>query len=150
MKRRSPGAYTFNPGIKETIVPHAWIEYSANIQQEPEVQALKQTLRDAIVEAGIFPLAGVRIRAAAIDDYLVADDDPENAFVHVALRVGAGRDEATRKKAADGIFARITAALARLSAAGPLAIAFEVQEMDKLLNYKANNLHDYLKRRAAA
>lgn len=131
-------------------MPHAWIEVSANIAGEPEIRELKRLVYDAALVTGIFPLGGVRVRFQVIDDYLVGDCDPANAFVHIVLRIGAGRDLATRKQAADAVFARVCALLKPLNARAPLAVAFEVQEMSEDLNYKFNNLHDHIKARAAA
>ena len=90
-------------------MPHAWIEYSKNIADDAEVQGFGRCVHDAMMETGIFPLAGVRIRINRIDDCIVADGKPENAFVHLAIRIGEGRDMETKQAAADLIFERISA-----------------------------------------
>lgn len=128
-------------------MPHAWIECSSNIQNEPEVRSLKQLVYRASLDAGIFPVGGVRVRFQVIDDYIVGDDHPDNSFIHVVLRIGAGRDLPTKKAAADAVFEKITAHMAPLANRAPLAVAFEVQEMSADLNYKFNNLHEHIKRR---
>lgn len=130
-------------------MPHAWIEVSANIAGEPEIRALKRLVYDAALETEIFPLGGIRVRFQVIDDYLVGDCDPASGFAHIVLRIGAGRDLATRKQAADRIFERVRALLQPLNARAPLAVAFEVQEMSEDLNYKFNNLHEHIKKRQA-
>lgn len=131
-------------------MPHAWIEVSANIADEPEVRQIKRLVYDAALETGIFPLGGIRVRFEVIDDYLVGDGDPANGFVHIVLRIGAGRDIATRKAAADRVFERVRTLLKPLHDRIPLAVAFEVQEMSEDLNYKFNNLHEHIKQRAAS
>lgn len=131
-------------------MPHAWIEVSANIADEAEIRELKTLVYDAALDTGIFPLGGVRVRFQVIDDYLIGDRDPANGFVHIVLRIGAGRDLATRKQAADRIFERVCALLRPLNERAPLAVAFEIQEMSEDLNYKFNNLHEHIKKRAAA
>lgn len=131
-------------------MPHAWIECSANIADEPETRKLKQLVYDAALQTGIFPLGGVRVRFQVITDYIVGDGDPENSFVHIVLRIGAGRDLATRKAAADRVFEEVCALLKPLHDRRPLAVAFEVQEMSAELNYKFNNLHDYIKQRSVS
>ncbi|MBS7701264.1 5-carboxymethyl-2-hydroxymuconate isomerase [Chelatococcus sp. YT9] len=131
-------------------MPHAWIEVSANIADEPEIRQLKELVYEAALETGIFPLGGVRVRFQVIDDYLVGDRHPDNAFVHIVLRIGAGRDLVTRKRAADAVFERVCTLLKPLNARAPLAVAFEVQEMSEDLNYKFNNLHEHIKKRSAA
>jgi 5-carboxymethyl-2-hydroxymuconate isomerase len=131
-------------------MPHIWIECSANVEQEPEVRGLKKRLQQAVIAAEIFPLPGLRIRCNVVRDYLVADDHPDNAFVHVVLRMGAGRAADAKKAAGEGIFAAICDQLKPLSDRRRLAISFEVQEMDPVLNFKRNNLHARLEAGAGA
>jgi 5-carboxymethyl-2-hydroxymuconate isomerase len=50
------------------------------------------------------------------------------------LRIGAGRDAATKKRAADHVFGVLCARLAAVQAKRPLAISLEVQELDPVLN----------------
>ena len=128
-------------------MPHAWIEYSANIKDEPEVQSLKEALYHAALETGIFPIGGIRVRAQVINDYIVGDAHPDNGFVHIVLRIGAGRDLSIKKAAADRAFSQIKEHLTPLAGRAPLAVAFEVQEMSADLNYKFNNLHEHIERR---
>lgn len=130
-------------------MPHAWIEVSANIAKEPEVGRLAQTIYDSALTTGLFPIGGIRVRFQEIAQVIVGDGHPDNAFVHVVLRIGAGRPLATKKAAADEIFAQLKDLMAPLAARKPLAVAFEVQEMSEDLNYKFNNLHEKIAERNA-
>lgn len=125
-------------------MPHAWIEYSSNIEHDEEIQTLGPALHKAMMDSGIFPLAGIRIRLLPIQNALIADGNPRNAFVHIVLRIGHGRDEARQKRVADGIFEALTRHLSALSERRPTAIAFEVQEMHPTLNYKANSIRKFM------
>lgn len=71
-------------------MPHIVIEYSANLEDEVRPMRLVEALHAAALETGVFPLAGLRTRAARREHYLVADGDPENAFVAVSVRIGEG------------------------------------------------------------
>ncbi len=128
-------------------MPHAWIEVSANIADEPEVKKLAQTVYDSALRTGLFPIGGIRIRFQVIEQALIGDKHPDNAFVHVVLRIGAGRTLDAKKAAADEIFAEVKALTKPLADRTPLAVAFEVQEMSADLNYKFNNLHEHIARR---
>ncbi|MYK28467.1 MAG: 5-carboxymethyl-2-hydroxymuconate isomerase, partial [Gammaproteobacteria bacterium] len=75
-------------------MPHLVVEYSANLESRLELEALMAKLRDVAVAGGVFPLAGIRVRAARRDRYLIADGDPAHGFVHVMARIGEGRAEA--------------------------------------------------------
>lgn len=131
-------------------MPHIWIETSSNIAGENEIKTLKQRVYKAALATGLFPLGGIRVRHIVIDDYIVGDDDPSNAFVHIVVRLGIGRDEDTKLKAAQSMFGDICEHLTPLQARVPLAVAFEVQEMHPQLNFKFNNVHEHIKRRQSA
>lgn len=131
-------------------MPHVLIEYSANLSQQLDFSAFLTALRDSALATGVFPIGGVRVRAYQADHYLIADGHPDNAFVHIMLRVGHGRDLETRKRACDAIFATACEQLASLYDRIPLGISLEMQEVDAVLTSKKNNLHEYVKRRQEA
>ncbi|HZD26185.1 MAG TPA: 5-carboxymethyl-2-hydroxymuconate isomerase [Alphaproteobacteria bacterium] len=131
-------------------MPHIVAEYSANLAERLDLSGLLNALHAAALETGVFPLGGLRTRAAERSAYRIADGDPANGFVHVVLRIGHGRDLATRKRAGEHVFAALCQHLDGLYEATPLAISMEVQEIDPILNFKRNNLHDHVRRRQAA
>ncbi len=126
---------------------HLIVEYSANLRGSVDLPRLIHSLHHAALATGIFPVGGLRTRAYATEAYCVADGHPDNAFVHVAVRVGHGRDLPTRRKACEQIFNAACDELAGLFARTPLAISVEMQELDPELSFKKNNLHEHVKRR---
>jgi 5-carboxymethyl-2-hydroxymuconate isomerase len=129
------------------VVPHLIVEYSANLEGQLKLDGLLDALHAEALETGIFPLGGLRVRAFRADHYRIADLHPDNAYVHVTALVGAGRPLDVRERAAAQLFDRIRTELASLSEAGPLAISFNMQEFDAVLNFKHNNLHRYVRSR---
>lgn len=125
-------------------MPHVIVEYSANLAAAVEIKSLLAALHAAALETGVFPAGGIRTRAERRDEYIVADGRPEAAFVHVMLRIGAGRDLPTKKRAANLVFGVLCNFLKPAQDKRPLAISLEVQELDPVLNLKQNNLHAYL------
>ena len=129
-------------------MPHIWIEYSGNL--DLDTRTLMRVVQDAAVGDGsLFPLAGARTRALRVDDCLIVDGHPDNAFVHVVLRIGHGRSDAQKAALGERVFQALSAALAPLMAARPLGISMQIEEADPVLNYKVNNYRDYLAARAA-
>lgn len=128
-------------------MPHILIEYSANLRERVDFPAFLHALRSAALATGVFPLGGIRIRAYEADHCLIADGHPDNAFVHIMLRVGHGRDLDTRKRACEAIFAAACEHLDALYRQIPLGISLEMQEIDAVLTCKKNNLHEYVKAR---
>jgi 5-carboxymethyl-2-hydroxymuconate isomerase len=131
-------------------VPHILIEYSANLGAELDRTNLLTAMRDAALETGVFPLGGIRVRAYQADRCVVADGDPDNAYIHVMLRVGHGRDLEIRKRACDAIFAVLCEKLEHAYDRMPLGISLEMQEVDAVLTCKKNNLHEYVRDRNRA
>lgn len=130
-------------------MPHLIVEYSANLRGHVDVQRLVDALHQSALSTGVFPLGGTRTRAVERSIYRIADGHPDNGFVHVTMRIGHGRDLETRKRAGQAVFDALCAQLAPVFEKRPLGISFEVQELDPVLNFKHNNLHEYVKARQA-
>lgn len=126
-------------------MPHFTVEYSANIEKDMALKQLLETVHAAAVKAAIFPLGGIRVRAVKRDHYIVADGDPANGFVHVTARIRQGRTLEDRKRVGEMIMEAVCAHLESLYDKRPLAISFEMQEIDPDVSFKKNNIHDYLK-----
>ena len=130
-------------------MPHFTIEYSANLEPRADMAAVVEVVRKAAVETGIFPLGGIRVRAIRCEHYAIADCDPGFGFLDMVLRLGEGRDLATRKKAGEHIFKALSVYLDPLFANSRFALSFDMQINDKEMSWKRNNIHDALKVEAA-
>ena len=128
-------------------MPHITIECSANVREIVDLDELVRRVHATALETGVFPVGGLRTRVAERAIYRIADGDPANAFVHVGLRIGHGRDLATKQRAAEAIFATVCDVLQPAFEATPLGISLDVEEIDPELSFKRNNLHDYVKNR---
>jgi 5-carboxymethyl-2-hydroxymuconate isomerase len=93
-------------------MPHFHVDYSANLEERLEISGLLAVLRDAAMETGVFPLAGIRIRATACDHWIIADGNPDHAFLDISIRLRAGRSPEAKKQATEHIFAAAEAYLA--------------------------------------
>jgi 5-carboxymethyl-2-hydroxymuconate isomerase len=126
-------------------MPHFTIEYSANLDSRVDMQAVVEVVRKAAVETGIFPLGGIRVRAVRCEHSAIADGRPHFGFLDMVLRLGEGRDLATRKKAGEHIFKVLSAWLDPVFAESKFALSFDMQINDKETSWKRNNIHDALK-----
>ncbi|MBP6115920.1 MAG: 5-carboxymethyl-2-hydroxymuconate Delta-isomerase [Neisseriaceae bacterium] len=126
-------------------MPHFTVEYSANLAEDIVFADFFAQVHEYLGASGVFPLGGIRSRAIRMDDYRIADNAHDYAFIHLILKVGSGRDLDTRKTVCDGLFALIEAYFAPLQAQRLLAISFEMQEVHPVLTYKKNNIHAFLK-----
>lgn len=130
-------------------MPHLIVEYSANIEDRIALDELLDKMHACALRTGVFPIGGLRVRAHRTDHYRVADKAADNGFVHVTAVIGHGRTLDVQQRAGDELFATLTAHLEPLYAQSPLAISLNIQEFHPVLNFKKNNLHEYVKKRAA-
>jgi 5-carboxymethyl-2-hydroxymuconate isomerase len=129
-------------------MPHFTIEYSANLDARVDMAEVVEVVRKAAVETGIFPLGGIRVRAIRCEHYAIADGNPHLGFLAMVLRLGEGRDLATRKKAGEHIFKALSAHLDPVFAETKFALSFDMQINDKDTSWKRNNIHEALKAEA--
>lgn len=130
-------------------MPHFTIEYSANLDRRLDIGAVCEIVRKAAVETGIFPLGGIRVRAVRCEHYAIADARQDYGFLDMVLRIGEGRDLATRKKAGEHVFQALSRHLDPVFASSKFALSFDMQINDKDTSWKRNNIHDALKVEAA-
>ena len=130
-------------------MPHFTIEYSANLDKRVDMAKVVEVVRNAAVQTGIFPLGGIRVRAIRCEHYAIADGRANYGFLDMLLRLGEGRDLATRKRAGEHIFKALSAYLDPVFAQGKFALSFDMQINDKETGWKRNNIHDALKAEGA-
>lgn len=129
-------------------MPHLVVEYSGNLEQSLDLDSLLDCLHETAIETGMFPIGGIRIRAYKAENYRIADCAPDNAFIHVTAIVGAGRPLDRREQVSATIFKALCDELTALTETSPVAISFNMREFDSVLNFKKNNLHEYVQKRS--
>lgn len=123
-------------------MPHFIVEYTDNIRADADIPGLLRKINAVLMaQDGVFPTGAIRSRAICLTDYFIADGTVDDAFVHATLKIGAGRDPTTKKKACDALFATITSHFAELYARRSLALSMELYEFDEGGTYKQNNIH---------
>ena len=126
------------------------LEYSANLDDDLDLDDLFKALRETAIGTGVFALGGVRFRAHRCEHYLIADGDPDNAFIHLTARIGRRRDPDVRREVGEKLFAALTQYLDSLYRQRPLAISFELTELTFGLSFRKNNIHEKIKREQGA
>ena len=126
-------------------MPHFTLEYSANLDAKVDMGKVVEVVRKAAVETGIFPLGGIRVRALRCEHSAIADGSAHFGFLDMVLRLGEGRDLATRQKAGEHIFKALSAYLDPVFASMKFALSFDMQINDKETSWKRNNIHEALK-----
>ena len=126
-------------------MPHFIAECTDNIREQADLPGLFAKVNEALAATGIFPLGGIRSRAHWLDTWQMADGKHDYAFVHMTLKIGAGRSLESREEVGEMLFALIKTHFAALMASRYLALSFELDELHPALNYKQNNVHALFK-----
>ncbi len=125
-------------------MPHVMIDYSRNLEDRLDLAGLCRAIRDAAEATGVLPVAGLRVRATACDHVVIADGDPDHAFLDISLRLRAGRSMADRERATAEIFAAAEAYCAGVLATSSFMLSFEMREIDPALSPKTSSIRRYL------
>ncbi len=121
-------------------MPHFIVEYSVNLETRVDIQGLCERIRESALKTGVFAPGGIRVRAHPARHFAIADAHEKNAFLHLQLRVGAGRSVETLKGAGEVIFATLRDCLEPQLAEPYFGLSFEITEIHSELTWKANNI----------
>ena len=125
-------------------MPHIQIDYSPNLESRLDIPALCRALRDAAVATGILPLAGIRVRATACTHVVIADGNPDHAFLDISLRLRGGRSAEAKAQATARIFAAAEAFCAQVLESQSFMLSFEMRDIDPALSPKTSSIRRYL------
>lgn len=129
---------------KEQALAYLTLQYSANLKNHLDFNDLCDSLRLAMHEQGIFPKAGVRVKAHSIEFYSVADGHSNNGFIDMVLRIGTGRSAEMKEKTGKVLMSRLELKVEKLLRTGFLALALEIVEIDPEMSWKINPIHKRL------
>jgi len=124
---------------------HLIIECSQTVAQSLSLDELCNHLHRAMVDCGIFPIEGIRVRAYCAQACAIADLHAANGFVALTVNVGHGRAQEQLSKAGDTIFAAAQGFLTAWRADGYFALSLELREIDPVLTWKENTIRPRLR-----
>jgi 5-carboxymethyl-2-hydroxymuconate isomerase len=110
-------------------VPHLILEYSRNIDEDVEIDGLMRRVHQTLFSFGLWDISALRTRAEPRDKYFIADGDPTHGFVHLLVRIRAGRDDATKKLIGEALLKAMVDYLGPSFAKRKLAVNAEITEV---------------------
>ncbi|MGJ8529593.1 5-carboxymethyl-2-hydroxymuconate Delta-isomerase [Maritalea sp.] len=125
-------------------MPHFSLEYSSNLDEIINISDLCDALRVAGIETGVFPMAGMRVRAFACDHYSIADGKADRGFIDLSVRLRGGRSLEVRKTATQAIFKAAEDFLADAMAKHPIALSMEMRDIDPELSPKLSSIRNFI------
>jgi len=129
-------------------MPHIIVEYSANLESDIDINGLVCALHECAMELDALPTGGIRVRAARREHFKVGDGHPDNGFISVLLRIGEGRPLELRQEIGKTLFAVVKDYVQDAYNKRPIALSFEVQEIDPEARWNQGNIRDYMAQRA--
>ena len=64
-------------------MPHLIIQYSESLGEQVNMTEFCAVMSKVMQQTGLFPLAGIRVRAHPMPHSSIADEHPENAFLDI-------------------------------------------------------------------
>lgn len=126
-------------------MPHLTLEYSANLDGQVDFDALCRALLAALLDSGLVERGAPRVRAIRCDAYAIADALPQNGFIDMSLRLGAGRSHDEKRRLGEALVAAAQDCLAPLFAQPHFALSLELRDIDPDLSWKLNTMHARLR-----
>ena len=113
-------------------MPHVIVEYSDNLSDSVDLQALADNLHEVALASGLMDVAAMRTRFAERHIYRIADRHPDNSFMHIVARLREGRDKNDLRALAQALLSVARTALDSASPVKPYALTVEIHEITQL------------------
>ena len=110
-------------------MPHLILEYSSNITEKDNFLGLFQQIHNLLAEKINANISACKSRAQVRDIYYIADGKPQNAFIHLTLKIMPGRDEQTINKLAASLMSLLQKHFAKSLQSHNLKISLEIAEL---------------------
>ena len=124
---------------------HLIIQYSENLDSQVNMTNVCSVMSGVMQKTGLFPLAGIRVRAYPLMHRSIADEHPENAFCDMNLRMGEGRTDLQKSRVGTDIMAAAEVEFSAQLANPNFALSLEIIVISKLLSWKKNSIHNRLR-----
>ena len=128
-------------------MPHLVIEYSANVADVADIGGLVDAVHSAALATGVAAPDALRTRAALREHYAIGDRHPDNMFVALTARLGAGRSDDDKAQFVRALMDALTDYLGEATAAMMLSV--EYQEIDPAWRINENHLRAVIAERAS-
>jgi 5-carboxymethyl-2-hydroxymuconate isomerase len=128
-------------------MPHLILEYSVNVADVADIDGLVDAVHSAALATGVAAADALRTRAAAREHYAIGDRHPDNMFVALTARLGAGRSDADKAKFVRALMDALTDYLG--DATATMMLSVEYQEIDPAWRINENHLRTVIAERTS-
>ncbi len=97
-------------------MPHCIIEYSQDVTEQVSIEALVAATHQGVLSSGLFDEYDIKTRAVAYQHHQMGST--QDSFVHVTVRLLAGRDDAQKSDLSEKLLAHIEPMLPSVASVG--------------------------------
>ena len=112
-------------------MPHVVLEFSNNISEKKHLPELLKQCQQILVPHLPTQLASCKSRTIEYNCFLVGDGHPKNAFVHLSIKILAGRTEETLYKIGSFLMTLLKEYFAESLKNLNLGLSVEIGELEK-------------------
>lgn len=120
-------------------MPHLILEYSDNLPEPLDHQALFAQLHAVLERFDSVQIADIKSRAIAHRHYHIGSGAPESVFVHLTVAILSGRPVALRQQLGTELLAVLRRVFARTWKARPCDVTVDIREMRRETYGKTTN-----------
>ncbi len=123
-------------------MPQITLEYTGNLDQPLDPPALLAEVHQVLAESGRVRLDNLKSRVVRLDHFRVGDGDTRHAFVHLEVRLLAGRTPAWKQAIGRDLLELLKAHFTPSLVQFDLQLAVEMQDIqrDNYFKYPAGTL----------
>ena len=118
-------------------MPHLTLEYSANINQQIQTNELFSELHQALAGLANLKVENCKGRLVRLEEAYIGRGEPHNAFVHLHIRLLAGRSPELKKRIGQHCLSFLESYFAPSAADHQLQITVEIIDVQPEAYFKA-------------
>ncbi len=117
-------------------MPHLRLEYTANVPQQVDFDALLSELQQTTSEVGNIPIANFKSRVYRLEHFRMADGAPEKCFVHLDVQMLEGRPIELKQRIGEALIGVLKKHYAPSLAKGGLELSVEIRDIQRAAYFR--------------
>ncbi len=117
-------------------MPQISLEYTGNITQEIDTQALFSMIHQVLGDLAGIPIENCKSRAIQLDNFHIAKGEPNNAFIHLEIRFIEGRTPEMKMEIGDQCLGYLESYFSEAASSLNLQITVEILDIRRKNYFK--------------
>ncbi len=117
-------------------MPHLTLEYSANVKDSVDHQALMKRMHEALIQFESFKIQDIKSRCVRHEVFYAADGEARRAFAHLRLELLSGRPTPLKQEIGAKLLELMKSAFPKTYQEMTLDLSFEIRDMARDAYFK--------------